>query len=129
MPLALMIGGTLGVTGGTSTTFTENGKVITSGKSYSDFSVADYRVRPTLEFKSRLPQLQNGVYTKAKYAVQYIVPFICADGSTTFNVFRGEVEVHPEFPAANALALRHNGGQALIDTDVANFWLGGALTF
>lgn len=129
MALTILSGGTLGVTGGTSKTFTETSKTVNGGKSFADLSVADFRVRPNVDMTSRLPVLQNGVWSRSKMQVAYSVPFIAANGATVFNVFRVSAEVHPEFPAANALALRSDGAQLAFSTVMANFWLGGGLNF
>lgn len=129
MSLTILSGGTVGVTGGTSKTFTETSKQVNGGKSFADLSVTDFRVRPNVDITSRLPVLQNGVWSRGKQTVAYSVPFITAAGLTVFNVFRIACEVHPEFPAANALALRTDGAQFAFDTDMANFWLGGGLNF
>lgn len=129
MSLTILSGGTIGVTGGTSKTFTETSKQVTGGKSYADLTIADFRVRPNVDVVSKLPVLNNGVWSRGKQQCTFSVPFILASGATVFNVYRTIVEVHPEFPAALAVQLRTDGSQFSTNTAMANFWLGGGLNF
>lgn len=128
MSLIVLLGGTLGVTGGTSTTFTETSKVVQGGKQYSNMNITDIRARPTVTLTSKLPAVQNGVWQKGKYTCTYTIPLVTASGAVVYNVFRQELEIHPEFSDANATLLRSDGCQFGMDSDLTNFWKGGSLT-
>lgn len=130
MPLTILKGGTPSVTGGTSQTFTPGPAVIVGGVVLQDTSVADFRIRPQLTVKAKLPALvSDGSYTKQKNSVTLSLPQILASGKTVFNLVRIEVEVHPELSSVNAAELRYNAAQLLYDTDLSNFWVAGQLSF
>lgn len=129
MSLTINLGGTPSVTGGTATTFTETSRTVVGGKQYSNMNITDYRVRPTVTVTSKLPAFHNGVWAKGKYSLTYTVPIITASGAITYNNWRQELEVHPEFSDVDAALLRSNGVQFGFDTDLTNFWKGGSLIF
>jgi hypothetical protein len=129
MSLTILDGATVSATGGTGKTYTTDGTSVTGGIHLADASVADFRVRPNITAKVKMPTLQaDGSYTKMKVSAVHVVPQILASGKTVFNLVRTELEVHPELSAAACVELRNKGAQLLIDAETTNFWSAGSLT-
>lgn len=125
--MSIPAGATLAATGGTAKSFTTDGVDVTSGVHLSDASAADFRVRPNCTFKVKQPSLDSqGVYSKDKKSVTYVVPKILASGKTVFNLIRIEREVHPESSQAEADHLNNMGAQFLFDSDTSAFWSAGS---
>lgn len=115
-------------TGGTDQTFTETGNDVQNGIAVSDATVADFRVRPSITYKNRQPVRQaDGSWTKAKRSFVLVIPKITADGSTVFNLVRGDVEAHPETTTAEVNELRFLGAQILGSPETLNFFQVGSL--
>lgn len=130
MPATILAGATPSVTGGTSQTFTEGPQTVVGGVHLQDATVADFRLRPSMICKAKLPSLvQDGSYTKQKNSVTLSRPQIVASGKTVFNLVRIEVEVHPELSSTDAATLRKDAAQLLFDTDFSDFWVAGKLSF
>lgn len=117
----------IAATGGTDLLYTSDGVEIPNGVHLAAKSVADYTVRPSITFKTRNPQLVNGVYTKGKRWMTFTQPKVKADGTVAFNVCRIELEVHPESSAAEALDVAYQAAQLLFDSDTADFVATGAI--
>jgi len=129
MSLTILDGATVSATGGTGKTYTTDGTIIVGGIHLADASVTDFRIRPNITARVRMPQLQaDGSYTKMKISAVHTVPQILASGKTVFNLVRTELEVHPELSAAAATELRNKGAQLLFDSEMTNFWSAGSLT-
>lgn len=131
MPLqnmSLPVDGTLSVAGGTAKSFTTDGQTVANGLHLADASVTDFRIRPNMTVKVKMPSLDGaGVYSKDKKTITYVVPKLLASGKTVFNLIRVEREVHPESTAAEALHLLNVGAQLLFDLDTTSFWASGSL--
>lgn len=129
MSLTIKAGGTNSVTGGTDEVYTRTAAVVANGIQMAKMAEADFRIRPTVMLKAKLPSLQSdGTYSKGKVTATLVRPFILTSGKTAFNVGRVEFEIHPEFPAAQAAALRSDTAQLAFDSELANFWLGGDIS-
>jgi len=127
--MVLKSGTTLGVTGGTDVTFSDDGVTVPGGVHLMVPAVADYRVRPSSTFRFRAPTLQSdGSYTRDKKTCSYTVPVILASGKVVNNVIRVEREVHPEMMAAAALDLNVMAAQMLFDSDSTSFWAAGSIS-
>jgi len=121
-------GGANAVTGGTSLTFAPDGTTVPNGIHLIVPATADYRVRQSVTAVFRAPVLLgDGTYKRDSKRMTYNVPFILASGKIVNNVIRVEREVHPEFPAANALDLNTILAQLLYGTDAVNFWAAGSI--
>lgn len=130
MSLGLLTASTVSVTGGTAQTFTPDGESVKNGIHLIDASVSDFRVRPSITVKYISPKLlSDGTYTKGKMSATYVVPYILENGKTVFNLSRCEIEIHPECMATVLSDFQKKGAQIFCDTDLANFWLAGSLTF
>lgn len=124
---SILTGTTVSAAGGTAVNYTPDGVTIPNGMHLIDAAVADYRVRPQLTVKTKFPTVDSlGVYSKDKKSCILVEPYILASGKTVFNLIRIEREVHPEFPAANALDLNKKGAQMLTDSDFTSFWATGS---
>lgn len=121
-------GATISATGGTAVSYTPNGVTIPNGIQLIDAAITDYRVRPTLTLRNKLPVLDSlGVYSKDRKSCLLVEPILLASGKVVFNLIRIEREIHPETPAANALGLNTKGAQLLTDSDFTNFWAAGSI--
>lgn len=118
----------LSVTGGTDVTFKVNGQTVANGIQLHNEGQADFRIRENLTAKNRPPVAgKDGAYTKGKQQVTLVMPKLLASGAITYNLFRGELEVHPETTAAEKLDLKLRGAQIMSDADFDGFWAFGSL--
>lgn len=114
-------------TGGAAVTLEQVGVEVKNGIHVADTS-ANFAVRANATFRNRVPVLQSdGAYSKAKRSIQFVQPKVLADGSTTFNLVRIEIEAHPETTSVEIASLRYNGSQLLSDPDVDDFVEFGSL--
>lgn len=114
------------VVGGSDAVYTTDGPPALNGVRVAEAAVADFRVRPSITFKVVQPKYDGTSYTKGKISATLVVPKIIADGTTKFNLFRGETEIHPETTAAEALDIRYQFAQLLFDADYASLWSAGS---
>lgn len=115
------------ITGGSDATFSLTGLNVSSGINVAIQTDTDYRTRRNATFKSRVPQVQNGVFSKGKCEVVYVHPYLLQSGLVVFNTARLSVETHPELPAASAKDLRLVGAQLLTASAFEDYWVTGAL--
>lgn len=115
------------VAGGSDITFALTGQTVTNGLNVSVTEDADYRIRRNATFKSRVPSVSGGVYTKGKNEVVFVKPILLEDGSTVFNSVRISVESHPSLGTSDVTDLRRIGAQLLTAATYDSFWNLGAL--
>jgi hypothetical protein len=115
------------VTGGSDITFALTGQAVTNGLNVSVSEDTDYRIRRNATFKSRVPSVSNGAYSKGKNEVVFVQPMLLDSGEVVFNNVRISLEVHPALAAASVTDLRMIGAQLLTDLDYESFWTLGAL--
>jgi hypothetical protein len=65
--------------------------------------------------------------SKGKRFATIVVPKALADGTTSFNLIRVEVEVHPATTTAEKTNLHMLGAQVFTDSDLTDFLLNGSL--
>lgn len=117
------------VVGGTDAAYTENGTNVPNGMQASVAAVADFRIRPFVEFKYRPPiyNSADGTFSKAKTEIKLVHPRLSATtGKIYFDVHRHSFEISPETSGSDALDMRYRSGQmiglatlsAFIDTGV-----------
>lgn len=111
---------TISASGGTSSTLKSTGVEIPGGVQVTDTSIADFSIRPIINFKYRPPKLTNGVYSKAKHDVVIITPELVND-VMVFPLIRIGYEPHPMGSAANKAKLLAWASQILFDTDYVDF--------
>lgn len=126
--MTLLDGATVSATGGTTQTFTPDGVTVPNGIHVADAANADFKTRENVTFRTRNPQLVNGVYTKAKRWVTFTVPQVLGNGTIVFNLVRIEVEYHPDMASADFLDMLKKGAQLFIDADLTTFWSAGNLS-
>lgn len=114
--------------GGSDMTLSLTGLSVTNGINVANMADTDYRTRRNASFKSRVPQVQNGAFSKGKNEVVYVVPLILESGLVVFNTLRLGLEIHPELPAASSTDMRMLGSQFLTAAAYSDFWSAGALT-
>lgn len=118
----------MAVTGGTDITFSPDGQSITNGLHIAVAADTDFRTRRNMTIKNKVPSLlSDGTYTKGKGSITYAAPKILADGSTSFNLVRLEIECHPESTAAERTELQMIAGQIATDADFTAFWNTGSI--
>lgn len=129
-----IIGGTVktgttsvSVAGGNDITFALTGQSVTNGLNVSVTEDSDYRTRRNATFKSRVPSVTNGVYTKGKNEVVFVLPLLLDDGQTVFNSVRIALETHPALTPANVVDLRYIAAQLISSSNFDSFWNLGAL--
>lgn len=115
------------VTGGSDITFALTGQTVANGLNVSVTEDTDYRIRRNATFKSRVPSVTNGVYSKGKNEVVFVKPTLLDDGTTVFNSIRLSLEVHPSLSASDATDLRRIAVQLLSSASYDAFWNLGAL--
>lgn len=116
------------VTGGSDITFALTGQTVTNGLNVSVSEDTDYRTRRNATFKSRVPTVVNGNYSKGKNEVVFVIPMSLDTGETVFNSVRIALEIHPALASASVKDLRLIGAQLLTDSDYDSFWSLGALS-
>lgn len=118
----------LSVTGGTDVTLKVNGQSVANGIQLHNEAQADFRIRENLTAKNRPPVAgKDGNWTKGKQQITFVMPKILTSGAITYNLFRGEMEVHPETTAAEKLDLKLRAAQIMSDSDFDGFWAFGTL--
>lgn len=125
--MQILSGATLSATGGTAKTFDVDGMNIANGVHVADLSVADFKLRPGITVKARMPQrLANGTWQKGKFSAVITVPRLRSDGATVdYPLIRIEQEMSDESTIAEMTELRKQAAQLLFDTDMTQFWDSG----
>lgn len=116
------------VTGGSDITFALTGQSVTNGLNVSVSEDTDYRTRRNATFKSRVPSVTNGVYSKGKNEVVFVQPLLLDDGSVVFNSVRIALETHPALASSAVKDLRMIGAQLLTAAAYDSYWSLGALS-
>lgn len=125
--LQVSTGATISVSGGTAKTYTTDGQVVVNGVHASDLSVVDFKLRPGITFKARMPQKRaDGSWQKGKFSATLTQPKTKADTTVDFPLVRAEVEFLDESTQAEILELRKQMAQILMSASLDGFWTGGA---
>lgn len=68
--------------------------------------------------------------SKDKRSWVYSKPFLLTDGTITYGVFRGEVELHPDVTnfAIEQADLRKTGSQLMFDAELETFNSNGSIS-
>lgn len=128
LTLNLPIGATLAATGGTPTSFSNDGATVVNGLHLIVPSDANYLTRRSLTAKVRASTLQkDGTMSKIKRVLSYVCPYVTLDGKTVYNVMRIELDIHPEAEASLRTPLINTGALLLTDADLTDFWTVGSL--
>lgn len=123
----ILTGATSSAAGGVSSTLSLTGNKVQNGIQVADMGVADYRIRPFINFKYRQPGFTAGVYGKAKNEAMIVIPKILTSGLTVFPLLRIGFEPHPEMTDAEMVKMLSWGAQLLYDADYVSFFKYGAL--
>lgn len=124
----ILTGPTISATGGTSSTLAPTGQSIPNGVQVADMGVTDFRVRPTMTLRSRMPTMQSdGSWSKYKNQVSLVMPKILASGEMAFPVGRIEFEPHPEMTDTEVNKLRDWLCQVLFSSAFTSFLKNGSI--
>lgn len=122
----ILSGATLSATGGTSFTLTIDGQNVANGVHASDMSVTDFKVRPGVTFKARMPSKRpDGTWQKGKFSACLTRPKTKANTTVEYPLARVEIEFSEESTTAEVLELRKQAAQLLFDADYDSFWTSG----
>jgi len=125
---SIPVGATWTPAGGTAKVYTTDGLSVVNGVHLIDASVTDYRTRPQMTLKTKVPSLNSlGEYSKGRRSMVITIPKVLTSGKTVFPLVRIELEDHPESSAAEVAALLSIGANVLIDADFASFWATGSV--
>lgn len=128
---AILVGGTVSTTGGTSTAFTPNGSQVNGGLQIVDSTNTNAITRASITLRTIkqavLDTLTGKFSGKIKRQVQLVRPKVLTDGRVSFQLVRIELEFHPEATDAEVSALMSEGAQLLVDSDFTSFWKIGNL--
>lgn len=127
--MTLLSGASVSATGGTAKTFSPDGLQVKSGVHVADLSVTDFRLRPGVTFKSRMPAKNaDGTWKKGKFSATLVIPKLLADGKTVeYPLGRIEVEPVAENTDAEITAILTYLAQLPIDSDTVSFFKTGSL--
>lgn len=128
--MTLLSGATNAATGGTSKAFSVDGQQVKSGIHVADLSVSDFRLRPGITFKSRMPSKKSdGTWVKGKFSATVVIPKLLANG-TTVDYPLGRVEIEPvaESTEAEIVAILCYMAQLCFDADTVSFMKTGSLS-
>lgn len=125
---SIPVGATWTPSGGSAKTYTSDGITVANGVHLIDASVTDFRVRPQMTLKTKVPTLDSlGNYSKGRRSLVCTIPKVLASGKTVFPLIRIELEDHPELSAAEVATLVSIGVNTLVDADFATFWSTGSV--
>jgi len=126
--MSLPVGGTISVSGGTTTDFADDGSTIQNGLHLIVPTDTSYLTRRSITAKVRQAAMQSdGSMSKIKRGLTFVKPTVLASGVTVYNVVRCEIDVHPEVEATIRAELLSVGALLFSDNDTANFWAVGSL--
>ena len=123
----ILTGATISATGGTTSTLTLTGAEVKHGLQVADVGVADFRVRPFINFKQKQPVLHGTKYNKGRNEAMACMPKILASGEIAFPLVRLILEPHPEQTDAEVTKLLTWAAQLAYSSAFANFFKLGSL--
>lgn len=127
--ISLMKGATgITVTAGTAAVFTDDGLDVKNGIHVVDSTATNFVTRAHATFKNKPAALQpDGTWSKGKRDFNITTPIVLASGKTSFPVFRGNMELHPEMSPAQILELKMLACQAIMDSELNEFYSYGSV--
>lgn len=126
--IAILSGATVSATGGTAQTFGPDSVQVAGGIHLVDTGATSFITQANITAKVKQPTLMpDGTYSKDKKTVMLVEPFVDSKGFTRFNLVEVRREIHPEYPAADAVKLLNKGAQLCFDADLTAFWATGSL--
>lgn len=119
----------LSVTGGTAQAFTPDGVLVNNGIHVAAAAVADFRVRPHISFKNKVPQRNsNGEFGYGTREFILTEPYLHTDGKVYYVTRTTTERWHPVIPAATIKNARYKCAQVMFDADSENFNSAGDLS-
>jgi hypothetical protein len=121
---AVLVGGTVATTGGTSTSFITKGGTLDSLKTILDDG-AEFIAASTIDYQVKDPKVSTGApngYTQARTSVKLQVPLALDNGNRTINTFTLSLSVDPETTDAEVDAMRVLAAQLIHDADFDDLW-------
>ncbi len=122
--LAVNVGGTNSVTGGTSTSVLSKGSTLSKRSVILDDS-SEYIDQTRIEFSAQDPRVSTGApngYTQARSSFVMEVPLLLDNGKRTINTLTCKIAVDPETTDAEIAEMLSQGAQMLYSSALLNFW-------
>lgn len=125
----LLTGATCSATGGTTKTFTTDGKTIVNGAHFVDAAVTDYKVRPEITARVKSPTQDSlGNWSKGSHELVIKMPKVSVLGKVIPCLVRIDVEWHPDQSVAEVDDMCNIAAQTLFDADFTSFRRTGSLS-
>jgi hypothetical protein len=116
------------ITGGVATTYQDDGLEVKSGIHLVDVSEPNFLLRPHGTFKNKPATLQStGKFSKGVRGVNFTIPFLEADGTVSYPVFRGTFDLPPTMSVAQITEMRRMAAQQILDAEADNFYNFGTI--
>lgn len=124
----ILTGSTVGATGGTSQTLSNDGQSVSNGVHVANMGVTDFRIREHVTFKNNLTTLDPATkkWGKGKKTCLATFPRVMADGLPGFPVLRIILEDYPEMSDAEYEKIVTWGAQLLTNASFKPFWKTGS---
>lgn len=114
------------ITGGTATAYQNDGLDVKNGIHVVDTTEANFLLRQHATFKNKAATLQSsGSYSKGIRNFNYTIPYAETDGSISYAVFRGQMDLPATVATAVVLQLRLMATQQIMDAQLDNFHVYG----
>lgn len=116
------------VTGGSATTYQNDGLDVKNGIHVVDTSETNFLIRPHATFKNKAAAAQpGGKFSKGVRSFNFTIPFAEADGTISYPVFRGTMDLPPTMSVAQILQLRLMATQIIMDSELDNYFVYGTI--
>lgn len=116
------------VTGGTATTYQDDGLDVKNGLHVVDTTETNFLLRPHGTFKNKAAsQLATGKFTKGVRSFNFTIPYAEVDGTISYPVFRATMDLPPTMSVAQILQLRLMAAQTIMDAELDNYYLYGTV--
>lgn len=116
------------IVGGVATAHQDDGLDVKSGIHIVDTSEPNFLLRPHGTYKNKPATLQNtGKFSKGVRSFNYTIPLLEADGTVSYPVFRGSMDLPPTMTVAQISQLRLMASQMILDAEADNYFNYGTI--
>lgn len=122
----LLAGATVAATGGTATTFNQDGSKVINGICVVDSAESDIRTQDKIIVKGTRGTLQtDGTWSKDRRSTKFVSPDPMPDGTLDFGFIEISYVGSPLRTTAQRAHMKVMAAQMLSDSDFAAFWENG----